>query len=362
MQTRSTQGLLGLAAAALALPAFLFLLVIGTDGDGDGILDGDEAAAAVGGALRPDAPIPAAYVSWVIRAGSLCPEVTPAAIAAQIDLESGWNPRAYADSGEVPAKGIAQFTDPTWATWGADYDKDGQSDQWDPEDSIYAQGRLMCDLVRWTKAGVASGKLNGDVNDLAWSAYFCGRGCVEAAGGVPAAGLAHDYPQQVRSRLPKYAAADVVPTGTWTQPVPGAQIGSRFRPPDRATHDGVDLIVPRRTPIHAASSGTVLRVVCNVSAGTCDQDGSLNIRGCGWYIEILHPGNLVTRYCHMIQRPFVVVGQAVQGGQVIGLSGTSGHSSGPHLHFEVHTGQPATSSNAIDPVPFMRQAGAPLGQ
>ena len=146
----------------------------------------------------------------------------------------------------------------------------------------------------------------------------------------------------------------------WTVPSAGP-VGSGFRTPDRPTHNGVDVIVPRRTQIHAASAGIVITVKCNVNAGTCDEDGSPAIKGCGWYVEIAHSANLVTRYCHMVQRPFVTVGQRVAGGQVIGLSGTSGNSSGPHLHFEVHTGIPANNANAINPVPFMAARGAPLG-
>ena len=42
------------------------------------------------------------------------------------------------------------------------------------------------------------------------------------------------------------------------------------------------------------------------------------------------------------------------------MVGTSGNSSGPHLHYEVHTGEPADRGNAIDPVPFMAARGAPL--
>jgi murein DD-endopeptidase MepM/ murein hydrolase activator NlpD len=62
----------------------------------------------------------------------------------------------------------------------------------------------------------------------------------------------------------------------------------------------------------------------------------------------------------MVSRPSVSVGQYVGAGQVIGLSGSSGNSSGAHLHFEVHLNGDASSFGAVDPVPFMNQVGAPL--
>jgi murein DD-endopeptidase MepM/ murein hydrolase activator NlpD len=78
-------------------------------------------------------------------------------------------------------------------------------------------------------------------------------------------------------------------------------------------------------------------------------------------VDISHADGVITRYCHMIVRPLVTVGQQVAAGQQIGWSGTSGHSSGPHVHFEVHLRGDRSSSGAIDPVPFMRDHGAPLG-
>ncbi|GAB3216938.1 hypothetical protein GCM10027452_46860 [Micromonospora halotolerans] len=62
----------------------------------------------------------------------------------------------------------------------------------------------------------------------------------------------------------------------------------------------------------------------------------------------------------MIHRPQVVPGQMVAAGQQIGLSGSSGNSSGPHLHFEVHVDSDRSSRGAINPVPFMRERGAPV--
>jgi len=63
---------------------------------------------------------------------------------------------------------------------------------------------------------------------------------------------------------------------------------------------------------------------------SCDRDGSLAISGCGWWVEIQHAGNIITRYCHMVSQPLVVAGQRVTAGQPIGHVGMSGHADGPH--------------------------------
>jgi murein DD-endopeptidase MepM/ murein hydrolase activator NlpD len=165
--------------------------------------------------------------------------------------------------------------------------------------------------------------------------------------------------------LPLCATATVVnepaaTTGAYMLPV-AAGIISGFRTPSRPTHDGVDLAAVRNTPIHAAAAGRVVTVTCNVSTGNCDVDGNASLSGCGWYVEVQHADGYVTRYCHMVRRPSVVVGQTVAKSQILGYVGTSGSSSGPHLHFEVHTGRPATRANAIDPIRFMRTKGLTFG-
>jgi murein DD-endopeptidase MepM/ murein hydrolase activator NlpD len=157
-----------------------------------------------------------------------------------------------------------------------------------------------------------------------------------------------------------------VTAGGWTAPVAGADVGDGFGPRNGKMHNGVDLIVPKRTPIKAASDGVVIAAHCDASTATkrsCDLDGGVNIPGCGWLVDIRHAGNIVTRYCHMIVQPIVAVGQHVAAGQQIGWSGTSGHSSGPHLHFETHANTTTgTSASAVDPVLFMQQRGVSLGK
>ena len=152
--------------------------------------------------------------------------------------------------------------------------------------------------------------------------------------------------------------------GEWTQPVL-APIVSGFRTAERPDHHGVDLGAARNTLIVAASAGTVIVVRCNANLNSnpysCDTDGSPDVTGCGWYTDIAHPGGIITRYCHMQTRPWVDEGETVVTGQPIGVVGTSGNSSGPHLHFEVHLAGDRSNAGAIDPVAFMQSVGAPLG-
>jgi murein DD-endopeptidase MepM/ murein hydrolase activator NlpD len=160
------------------------------------------------------------------------------------------------------------------------------------------------------------------------------------------------------------SAGQIAASG-WTAPVKG-KVGSGFRTASRPTHQGVDLIVPRGTVIHAAAAGRVIKVRCDAIGPNgrpwgCDRDGSPSVRGCGWFVDIMHANGIITRYCHMVKQPSVVVGQSVAPGQEIGLSGTTGHSSGPHLHFETHRNNDSSKNGAVDPVQFMQLMGAPLG-
>ncbi|MCA2215867.1 M23 family metallopeptidase [Jidongwangia harbinensis] len=159
------------------------------------------------------------------------------------------------------------------------------------------------------------------------------------------------------------AAGGKIAAGGWTIPLKSV-VGSGFRTRSRPTHQGVDLIVGKYTPIAAVASGVVSVMKCDEDRRgrrSCNVDGYPGKGGCGWMVEIVHAGNEMTRYCHLIQRPSVDVGDEVAAGQPIGRVGSSGNSSGPHLHFEVHLNNDRTSRGAVDPVDFMQSKGAPLG-
>lgn len=123
------------------------------------------------------------------------------------------------------------------------------------------------------------------------------------------------------------AANSITSTGTYIWPLPGYSPGSaygwRIHPiwGDMRFHAGEDIGAPSGTPILAADSG-VATVIPN------------NGNGYGNYIMINHGGGRVTLYAHM--SAFAVSnGATVTQGQVIGYVGSTGNSTGPHLHFEV---------------------------
>lgn len=113
-------------------------------------------------------------------------------------------------------------------------------------------------------------------------------------------------------------------SGQFSHPCPEyTYISSEFgyRDFDSSFHKGVDFAAPQGTPIYAADAGTVL------ISGYSDSAGN--------WVVISHGNGLTTKYMHMAQLPFVYAGQGVSKGQNIGVVGTTGYSTGPHLHFQV---------------------------
>ncbi|WP_243414019.1 M23 family metallopeptidase [Oscillibacter sp. CU971] len=100
-------------------------------------------------------------------------------------------------------------------------------------------------------------------------------------------------------------------------------------------HSGMDLAVPTGTPIRAALPGTV-------TVSTYNQGGY------GYYVMIDHGGGLVTLYGHCSQL-LARVGRTVEAGDVIALSGSTGRSTGPHLHFEVRVNGQRTNPRSYLP-------------
>jgi murein DD-endopeptidase MepM/ murein hydrolase activator NlpD len=108
-------------------------------------------------------------------------------------------------------------------------------------------------------------------------------------------------------------------------------------------HNGVDIAAPIGTPIYSPLAGTVLR------AGPAT--------GFGLAVYIEHDDGSVTVYGH-INDYFVSVGQRVSAGEVIAEVGNTGQSTGPHLHFEVHTD--GMYAGRVNPMPWLAARGVTM--
>ena len=142
-----------------------------------------------------------------------------------------------------------------------------------------------------------------------------------------------DLQQKISEQIAAASGISVLPAGPMTSPSAAGLIwpvsgtltsgfGARSSPGGVGStyHEGIDISVPEGTPIRAAASGTVIMASYN--------------GGYGNYTCIDHGSGLSTCYAH--QSSFAVTsGQSVSQGNVIGYSGNTGASTGPHLHFEV---------------------------
>lgn len=122
-------------------------------------------------------------------------------------------------------------------------------------------------------------------------------------------------------------AGPVMRTVTFAEPIPGrasnSLFGMRRLGGERGArmHKGVDIAAPIGTPILATTEARVIRIGYDVS-------------GYGNFVELAHPNGLTSLYGHM-SRIDVASGDQIAAGQKIGLVGSTGYSTGPHLHFEI---------------------------
>lgn len=131
------------------------------------------------------------------------------------------------------------------------------------------------------------------------------------------------------------ARAGTTSSGGWQWPVQG-RVGSGFGPRrapktrqgrGSSFHQGLDIAAPTGTPVYAANTGAV------VHAGSAG--------GYGLAVYIRHSGNVFSRYAHL-STVLVRRGMPVRRGELIGRVGSTGKSTGPHLHFEIRPGDRPT--------------------
>lgn len=137
------------------------------------------------------------------------------------------------------------------------------------------------------------------------------------------------------------AAGD--PHEEWTRPVLSYELSAGFGGTGANWangHTGQDFAVPVGTPVRSVGAGTVVSAGCGGAFGIS--------------LVIQHEGGWYSQYAHL-SAALVAPGQQVRAGQWIGLAGTTGNSTGPHLHFEIRT-TPEFGS-AVDPVQWLNAHG-----
>ena len=129
----------------------------------------------------------------------------------------------------------------------------------------------------------------------------------------------------------------------WVAPVSDYVLSAGFASAGRRwahRHTGQDFAVPTGTPVHSVGGGTVVSTNCGDAFGN--------------QIVIRHSDGYYTQYAHL-SRVHVRPGQEVAAGELIGLSGSTGNSTGPHLHFEARV-TPGMGSG-VEPVRWLRDRG-----
>ncbi|MDX2562806.1 M23 family metallopeptidase [Streptomyces sp. NPDC087219] len=138
---------------------------------------------------------------------------------------------------------------------------------------------------------------------------------------------------------------------SWVKPVTAYTLSASYNQGGAMwahKHSGQDFAVPVGTPVKAAGSGTVVKAGPNGGG-----DGPAY----GNAIVVKHANGTYSQYAHL-SKIKVHIGQKVLVGQQIALSGNTGNSSGPHLHFEIRT--TPNYGSAVNPAAFLRSHGVSI--
>ncbi|WP_238357769.1 M23 family metallopeptidase [Cohnella zeiphila] len=207
------------------------------------------------------------------------------------------------------------FPRPLWEAYRIDGDGDGKIDPDNPYDAIFSLAHYL---------QVSS--LDADETLRAW---FLNEEDVE---------VVHRQESAYTSMLHVHAS------GEWLWPLIGytnisSPFGNRVDPVTGAPiefHAGVDIPAPLGTPVLATQNGTVVQTI----------RGNM---GYGNHILLQHAGGFISLYGHLSDIG-VKTGQQVQRGEVIGWTGSTGKSTGPHLHFEIRL-----NGQAVNPMDYFKE-------
>lgn len=212
-----------------------------------------------------------------------------------------------------------------------------------------AGGAVAADATSATTSSSAAGAASAVQAQAAAQAKAAA--AKKAAAKKAAAKKADAVKKAKAARKARASRAGAARKASWVDPVKKYTLSASFAQAGgmwQSTHSGQDFAVSSGTRVVAAHGGTVAKAGSN-GAGDGPAYGNA--------VVIKHGNGTYSQYAHL-SRVDVKVGQIVRTGQRIALSGNTGNSSGPHLHFEIRTS--ANYGSAIDPVAFLRGKGVTL--
>ncbi|MFJ3906645.1 M23 family metallopeptidase [Streptomyces sp. NPDC090025] len=231
--------------------------------------------------------------------------------------------------------------------------------------------RVMKPSIRTTAVALAAAGLGASLVAGAGSAFAAeGKAAIANAPAAGAASLALAQQAEVQAQAAQTQAAQVKTAqakatavkaeakvvaakkaSSWVKPVSSYTLTASFNQGGAMwshKHSGQDFAVPVGTPVKVAGSGTVVKAGPNGGG-----DGPAY----GNAIVVKHANGTYSQYAHL-SKIQVNVGQKVSAGQRIALSGNTGNSSGPHLHFEIRT--TPNYGSAVNPAAFLRSHGVTI--